>query len=141
MVVLNQSHDENRAKDEIIYPDDNGKIHSGLFEAKVVNLLFRESRCPVWIDINIAGTDQNVTLVELSCCGRYHGDRSRMYYGNQPFGIKSPLLPPDWKEGEKFQLLSPSKAIEEIITRNSLIFKDSVKVIGPGPLSRKQAAG
>jgi hypothetical protein len=54
-----------------------------------------------------------------------------MYYtwnGTQPFGIKSPYLPPSWNEGEKFELRNPSKAIEEIVARNTLIFGDSVEV-------------
>lgn len=131
VVALNQSHDGNRKEDEIIYPEDDGKIYSGLSQIEVVELLYREERCPEWINIRVAGADRDVTLVSLECCGRYHCDESKLYYtwnGTQPFGIKSPILPHDWKEGEKFELRSPSKAIEEIIVRNSWIFKDAVKV-------------
>jgi hypothetical protein len=41
-----------------------------------------------------------------------------MYYfehGTQPFGIKSPSLPLGWKEGEKFILNAPHKALADII--------------------------
>lgn len=132
VVVLNQSCDGNREKDEIIYPEDNGKIYSGLSQSEVAELLYREGRCPEWIDIRIAGADGDVTLIELECCGRYHDNDSKLYYtwqDTQPFGIKSPFLPaPFWKEGEVFELKKPDKAMEDIIARNSFIFKDSVKV-------------
>ena len=131
VAILNQSHDANREQDEIVYPEDDGKIYLNLSQTEVVKLLYRESRCPEWIDIRISGTDRETTLIELGCCGRYHFDETKMYYtwnGTQPFGVKSPFLPYDWKKGEKFELGTPSKAIEEIITRNSWLFKDSVKV-------------
>jgi hypothetical protein len=54
VVVLNQSNDGNREKDEIIYPEDNGKIYSGLSQTEVVELLYREGRCPEWIDIRVS---------------------------------------------------------------------------------------
>ncbi len=122
VVVLNQSCDGNRKDDEIVYPEDDGKIHSGLSHVEVVDLLHREDRCPQWIDISVAGADEEVTLLKLLCCGRYHADESRLYYywqGSQPFGIKSPVLPFDWKEGKKFELEKPSKAIEDIVVRTS----------------------
>lgn len=117
VVVLNQSADGNRKDDEIVYPEDDGKIHSGLSEIEVVELLHREDRCPQWIDISVAGADKKTTLFRLLCCGRYHADESRLYYywqGSQPFGIKSPVLPANLKEGKKFKLKKPNKAIEDI---------------------------
>ena len=131
VVVLNQSNDGNREEDEIIYPEDDGKIYSGISQTEAVKLLYREGCCPEWIDIRVAGADRDITLISLDCCGRYHSDESKLYYtwnGTQPFGIQSPFLPPDWKEDKKFELRSPSKAIVEITTINSWIFGDSVKV-------------
>lgn len=120
VVVLNQSYDAERKNDEIVYPEDNGKVHCHLSQLEVVDLLHRDNRCPMWIDISVAGADEKVTLLILLCCGRYHADESRLYYnwqGTQPFGIKSPNLPFDWKEGTKFELKKPSVAIEDIVTR------------------------
>ncbi len=128
VVVLNQSYDGHRKEDEIVYPEDDGKIYSDLSQVQVVDLLHREECCPQWIDISVEGADKKKTLLRLLCCGRYHADESRLYYyeqGTQPFGIKSPNFPSGWKEGKKFKLKKPSKAIEDIVTKNSLRFGDS----------------
>jgi hypothetical protein len=120
VVSLNESYDGNRQPDEVVYPDDNGKVLCDLSEDGVVDLLLRENRCPQWIDIAVAGASEEITLLGLCCCGRYHGDESRLYYyesGTQPFGIKSPALPPDWKEGKKFAVGRPDDAMASIIAK------------------------
>ena len=114
MVVLNQSCDDHRKDDEVVYPADDGRIEMGLTVQGVLDLLHRDGRCPQWIDISVAGADRDVTLLRLLCCGRFHGDEIRMYYyeqGTQPFGIKSPNLPPGWKEGEKFRVPEPNNVV------------------------------
>ena len=123
IVILNQSYDVNRKSDEIVYPEDAGRIETYLSDKAVVDLLYREGRCPQWIDISVAGADRNITLIRMLCCGRYHGDESRMYYydgGLQPFGIISPDLPVDWKAGEKFRLKKPDDVISNIIAHREL---------------------
>ncbi|MFA6172348.1 MAG: hypothetical protein WC701_01560 [Kiritimatiellales bacterium] len=117
IAVLNQSYDNNRKPDELVYPEDEGRIESDLTDTAVVDLLHRDDRCPQWIDIAVAGADKNTTLLRLLCCGRYHGDESRMYYyesGLQPFGIKSPDLPVGWEEGITFRVPEPNKALHLI---------------------------
>ncbi|MBC8391091.1 MAG: hypothetical protein H8E17_00780 [Deltaproteobacteria bacterium] len=128
VVLLNQSYDGHRKEDEIVFPEDDGKICSDLSQLELVDLLHRDGRCPMWIDIQVAGADKKRTLMSLRCCGRYHDDESRMYYyeqGTQPFGIKSPDLSHAWREKfihqhtrkvKKFKLKNPSKAIEDIIS-------------------------
>jgi len=121
IVLLNQSFDEGRKKDEVIYPEDEGRIEVNLSDQAVVDLLYREGKCPLWIDISVVGADSDTTLLRLLCCGRYHNETSHMYYydaGLQPFGIKSPDLPSGWKEGAKFKVKKPDEAIRDIIELN-----------------------
>ena len=122
VALLNESCDGNREDDEIVYPEDDGRIVTDLTGREVVDLLHRDGRCPQWIDISVAGADREATLLRLLCCGRYHGDESRLYYfdqGTQPFRIKSPVLPPDWKEGVEFRFKKPSKALKDIVARHA----------------------
>lgn len=124
VAVLNQSYDENRKEDEVVYPEDDGKIVPCATEREVVDLLYRKCRCPQWIDISVAGADKTATLLRLLCCGRYHHDETRLYYyqrGTQPFGIKSPDLPPGWKDGNKFKLHKRDKALNLIINNRGYI--------------------
>ena len=46
-------------------------------------------------------------MFRLTCCGRYTADPARMYYGSRglnPFAIKSPVLPPEFRDGDRFAL-------------------------------------
>jgi hypothetical protein len=105
--VLNSSCDANREEDEIVYPQDDYVIHDDLDAKGVVELLCREERVPQWIDISVGFNGREHSRLSLLCCGRYHADDDRLYYfdqGTQPFGIKSPVLPPRHKDGTKFRL-------------------------------------
>ena len=67
---------------------------------ETVNLIWLDSYVPAWIDIAVTSCTKNHTYFHLRCAGRCAKDESRlMYYegGNQPFGIKSPDLPPPSK--------------------------------------------
>jgi hypothetical protein len=106
-VWLNQSHDGNRMEDEVVYPADDGKVLEGFSEQEVVGLLYRDGRCPEWIDVQVEAVGAGVTVFRLDCCGRYTDDKRRMYYSKRglgPFGVKSPDLPPGFKEGDRFAL-------------------------------------
>ena len=106
-VQLNQSFDGNATSDEVLYPEDGGKEAVRVSAETVVALLFRDGRCPEWIDVNVEAVGTGFTLLSLLCCGRYTNDRKKMYYEDQglgPFGIKSPYLPPDYVEGTKFDI-------------------------------------
>jgi len=70
-------------------------------------LLCRDGRCPEWIDISVEAVGEGVTVFRLTCCGRYTADPGRMHYtrhGLGPFGVKSPVLPRGFREGERFSL-------------------------------------
>jgi hypothetical protein len=106
-VILNASHDKNPKEDEIVYPEDDDVIFEDLDANAVVGLLCREERVPQWIDIAVGFRERDHTLLSLLCCGRYHADDNRLSYfeqGTQPFGIKSPTLPPRDKDGARFRL-------------------------------------
>ncbi|MCA9146947.1 MAG: hypothetical protein H6821_02915 [Planctomycetaceae bacterium] len=106
-VRLNQSCDDHATPDDVLYPDDNDRVVSCDSESDVVALLFRDGRCPQWIDISAARVGETFTEMRLLCCGRFTNDRDKLYYtrgGTGPFGIKSPVFPPDYKEGTKFLL-------------------------------------
>jgi hypothetical protein len=105
--VLNSSYDDNREADEIVYPEDDRLIHEDLDANEVVELLCRDERVPQWIDIAVGFSRRSHSHMSLLCCGRYHADDKRLYYfnqGTQPFGIKSPILPPLYKDGARFRL-------------------------------------
>ena len=106
-VSLNQSHDAAATQDERVFPSDEGRIVEGLTEQEVVALLCRNGTCPEWIDIYPEAVGPGVTLFRLLCCGRFTPDPAKMYYtsrGLGPFGIKSPVLPPKFREGDRFAL-------------------------------------
>lgn len=93
---LNQSYDARRADDEVVYPEDDGRIVECGTARAAANLLYRDGRCPGWIDISVLAVRKERTVMHLVCCGRYVDDDQRLYYydrGTQPFGIKSPALP------------------------------------------------
>jgi hypothetical protein len=108
-VLLNQSFDGGATSEEILYPEDDGGDVLCDSTAAVVTLLYRDGRCPEWIDVSVEAVGTGFTLLNLLCCGRYTNDRQKMYYSERglgPFGIKSPLLPPDHVEGSKFVIPS-----------------------------------
>jgi hypothetical protein len=106
-VELNVSNDDPGLKQFDMYPEDNGKILKNLDDKEVMNLLVRNNKVPVWIDIAVESVTNDFTIFRLLCAGRYSNDRKEFYYekrGSGPFGIKSPVFPIDYKEGIKFKL-------------------------------------
>jgi hypothetical protein len=111
-VRLNVSTDDISLKQFDIYPNDNGKSFDCITIDKVVNLLNRNGKVPVWIDISVDHVNKKCTVFQLRCAGRYSADENEFYYlkaGTGPFGIKSPTLPIDYVEGIKFNLKSRPK--------------------------------
>lgn len=91
-VHLNQSLDLDSETGSVTYPDDEGKILSIDTEDGVVDLLYRDGRCPKWIDVSVHAISASYTVLRLLCCGRFTSERQRLYYesvGFGPFGIKS----------------------------------------------------
>jgi hypothetical protein len=106
-LILNMSKDDDCDAKFDLYPEDNDVIKLNLFENEVVEVLCRKEKVPVWIDINILESSQKITTFNLICSGRYTNIDEELYYykkGTGPFGIKSPLLPNNYIEGEKFYL-------------------------------------
>lgn len=110
-VVLNVSRDDPNMEKFDVYPEDADKRYEMIIASEVVDLLCRRSKVPVWIDISVESVAENITVLRLLCAGRYSADAESFYYnrnGSGPFGIKSPVLPPDHSEGSKFKLRVPS---------------------------------
>jgi len=106
-VELNQSMDEGCGDDFVCYPKDEGKVFLQQNVNEVVALLVRDGRVPTWIDINVKSVTKKTTTLRLRCAGRFTNKRDRLIYhasGQGSFGIKSPYLPFDLKEGQKFRL-------------------------------------
>jgi hypothetical protein len=108
VVHLNESYDGNPLRPgERVYPDD--KIRHGdpvgrLSAEQVVELLWRDDLVPEWIDISVDRVDGVSTILQLLCCGRFTDRAELLYYAADdacPFGIKSPLFPPDWQDGDE----------------------------------------
>ena len=104
---LNYSFDKHALRDDVLYPEDDGKVVDLSSEEDAVSLLWRDGRCPEWIDIAVDAVSLEFTLLRLLCCGRFTAAQERLYYhkrGFGPFGIKSPNLPYGWSEGVRFDI-------------------------------------
>lgn len=93
---LNISNDDPELTQFDTYPEDNGKKYFDLTDKEVVEILCRNNKNPVWIDIAVTKWDSDKTTFTLLCAGRYSDNKKEFYYtnsGSGPFGIKSPNLP------------------------------------------------
>lgn len=106
-VKLNASLDDPSLAHFDVFPEDEGVEKLGLEDWQVAELLCRNDKVPVWIDISVVSVKKDKSVLNLFCAGRYSNDSEEFYYsgsGMGPFGIKSLVLPRDYKEGEKFLL-------------------------------------
>ncbi|CAM3712990.1 hypothetical protein [Flavobacterium chungbukense] len=90
-----------------IYPEEKDIIKLDLTDNEVVDLLYRNNKIPIWIDISVLKSSRKSTTFNLLCSGKYSGDKDDYYYnenGSGPFGVKSPNFPLNYKEGKKFRL-------------------------------------
>ena len=97
-----------------LYPEDNGKVIELANADTVVETLLRKGKVPVWIDISVTMVQRRKTVLTLLCAGRYSDNTKELYYyqrGTGPFGVKSPNLPIDYKEGKKFWLPDTKKSL------------------------------
>jgi len=108
LVEPNQSCDDNLREGEVVFPADSlpeGTHHGPWAAERVVEFLWRDGMVPEWIDIAVAEVpDSEGIHVGLLCCGRFTASNDLLYYSNgtvPPFGIKSPLLPPEWTVGNR----------------------------------------
>lgn len=104
---LNQSGDDCSDPDFDYYPEDDGKKYENQTIKEVVELLCRDNKVPVWIDVHAKKLLKNATEITLFVAGRYTDKKEKMYYNKRglgPFGVKSPVLPIGWVEGKRFHL-------------------------------------
>lgn len=90
-VFLNVSLDGGEGQNFQLYPNDESMLHKNITYKEVVELLCRDSKIPVWIDISVGRFDNMSTIFELHCSGRYSVTPTDFYYekrGTGPFGIK-----------------------------------------------------
>jgi hypothetical protein len=117
-IFPNQSYDDNRDADVIVYPMDSLDSlddYREMTRGDCIRFLYREGRIPEWIDISVGGADTNLTYVDCRCCGRFTNDDERLYYNRRergPFGVKSPTFPHWIPMGEK----SPRFRLADIVT-------------------------
>ena len=74
---------------------------------EAIELLYRDSKIPIWINICVIRVNKKYTSLQLLCSNYITSDETELYYienGNPPFGVKSPLLAPDFEEGKKFRI-------------------------------------
>lgn len=106
-VFPNQSCDEHREADEVVYPDDSlDGLHDYIEMGRddCIRFLYRDGRVPEWIDISVGAVDYDFTYIYLRCCGRFTANDERLYYkqfDRGPFGIKSPAIPPHIELGDR----------------------------------------
>ncbi len=96
-------------KYNIIFTDTNAesKMKFDLVDVEVVDMLYIKNKVPIWIDINVLKSSKTETTFNLLCSKDYSSNDEEYYYkhnGSGPFGIKSPNLPMNFKEGDKFVL-------------------------------------
>ncbi len=106
-LLLNQSNDRHSTEAMVLYPEDDGIILSHETAGEVVSTIYREGRCPVWIDISVRAIEGHETCIQLLCAGRYVTDDNLLYHRGRstyPFSVKSPPLPPGHDRAQKFLL-------------------------------------
>jgi hypothetical protein len=106
-IRLSLSHDDAGLTQFDLYPEDNGKTVETADINTVITTLLRKGKVPVWIDISVSEIRENKTLLTLLCAGRFSDNINELYYHQRdlgPFGVKSPNLPVDYKDGIKFKL-------------------------------------
>ena len=106
-VIFTPSHHTINPGDFDFYPEDEGIIKLNLTDNEVIDLLYRNNKIPIWIDISVLKSSRKSTTFNLLCAGKYSDNKEEFYYrddGSAPFGIKSPTFPINYKEGKKFRL-------------------------------------
>ncbi|MEP6278341.1 MAG: hypothetical protein ABJ075_04845 [Nonlabens ulvanivorans] len=59
-IILNYSNDDHAMEQFDLYPEDNDKRFFNLNENEVVDILCRNNKVPVWIDISVCKVDRNL---------------------------------------------------------------------------------
>lgn len=129
LIHPNQSFDDNPLRaDEETYPNDSQPDDQPILfttAEAVVDYLWRNTKIPEWIDINVGGEDGEHTYLQLLCCGRFTATEELLYHRNggvPPFSVKSPVLPPGYDDSveagaQKFDVNWTEKAKREFQER------------------------
>lgn len=114
-VHLNSSYDLNAEPELRLFPEDSADARvlatKGLTAGQVVDELWREGWVPEWINVSVVGETGAATVIELLACGRFTADETALYYSSTdvaPFGVKGPVLPIDFVEGQPFSIYTRS---------------------------------
>ncbi len=100
--------------DERVFPKDElprDEFHS-MTPDQVIGFLWRDGMVPEWVDLSVISTNEQHTVIELLCCGRFTSNDDLLYYthvNRGPFGVKGPALPPDYDTNNprRFALFNP----------------------------------
>jgi hypothetical protein len=110
-VHLNSSYDRGAGPRFKLFPQDSSEKMAlkskHLSAGAVVDLLWRDGLVPQWADLTATGKTPDATLLDVTCCGRFIADESALYYTwtpFAPFGVKGPVLPVGWVEGQRFSI-------------------------------------
>lgn len=114
-VFPNSSYDKHPLhEDERVFPEDellHDQFHS-MDAEQVVNFLWRGGIVPEWIDLSVVSANEQHTVIELLCCGRFTANRELLYYAyanRGPFGVKGPALATGYDSNNplRFALFNP----------------------------------
>jgi len=103
---------ENLKETEFTYPEKSMAQREYLgpkTKEEIVEHLWVDGKIPVWIDVFVYRTDSEFTFIDLEACNRFSENEELYYYRDRdlgPFGVKSPIFPPEYHEDEgKFSLM------------------------------------
>jgi hypothetical protein len=91
----------------VIFPEDSDREPASLLQLTVeeaARILWRDELVPEWIDVNVVDVDDDSTILQALCCGRFTKVAEHLYHvaeGYPPFHVLSPVLPPDWESVEE----------------------------------------
>jgi hypothetical protein len=71
----------------------------GLKKMDLIDQLWRQGEIPEWIDLSVMSVVEATTIIRVEWAERLVEDEFQCVYakrGQGPFGIKSPVLPPNW---------------------------------------------
>jgi hypothetical protein len=87
---------------------------------EIVDRIWIDGAVPVWIDISVYRTVSDFTYLDLEACNRFSREPLDYYYEDRnmgPFGVKSPVFPPQWKDSQgKFSLMERVKLFHHMRT-------------------------
>jgi hypothetical protein len=106
-VILCAPNDGSNLEGYEEYRAGKSKRKYDLTNKEAADLIYRKEGVPIWIDISVVKTDENKTTINLLCSSEISMNEEQLYYhesGSAPFGVKSPNLPFNFKEGKKFKI-------------------------------------